>query len=157
MATPGYLGGSERDASVRTDHRLSARHGWLNSNKGTKSDMGVCPSHSALESYTYVEPPIIGPIQAANFGSLIPTESRRLSPEICCHESPRRWRLLAGASLSSLRACWLMAPARSLSPDYHTTGADLCTTVSKKYELNLSKATLCRRNFYVAFGTFVGI
>ena len=48
--------------------------------------MGVCPSHSALESYTYVEPPIIGPIQAANFGSLIPTESRRLSPEICCHD-----------------------------------------------------------------------
>jgi hypothetical protein len=58
----------------------------LNSNKGTKSDMGVCPSHFALESYTYVEPPIIGPIRAANFGSLIPTESRRLSPEICCHD-----------------------------------------------------------------------
>jgi hypothetical protein len=50
---------------------------WLNSNKGTKSDMGVCPKHSALESYTYVEPPITGPNQAANFGSLIPTESRR--------------------------------------------------------------------------------
>ncbi|HJY92938.1 MAG TPA: SOS response-associated peptidase [Candidatus Acidoferrum sp.] len=82
----------------------------------------------------------IGTIQAANFGSLIPTESRRLSPEICCHESPRRWRLLAGAPLSSLRACLLMAPARSLSPDYHTTGADLCTTGSKKHELNLSKA-----------------
>src|SRR5271166_6158093 len=44
---------------------------------------------AALESYTYVEPPIIGPIQAANFGSLIPTESRRLSPEICCHEGQR--------------------------------------------------------------------
>ena len=33
-----------------------------------------------------------------------------------------------------------MAPARSLSPGYHTTGADLCTTGSKKHELNLSKA-----------------
>ena len=41
--------------------------------------------------------------------------------------------------------------------DYHATGADLCTTGSKKHELNLSKATLCRRDFYVAFGTFVGI
>ena len=50
-----------------------------------------------------------------------------------------------------------MAPVRSLSPDYHATGADLCTTGSKKHELNLSKATLCRRHFYVAFGTFVGI
>jgi hypothetical protein len=50
-----------------------------------------------------------------------------------------------------------MAPVRSLSPDYHATGADLCTTGSKKHELNLSKATLCRRDFYVAFGTFVGI
>jgi hypothetical protein len=41
-----------------------------------------------------------------------------------------------------------MAPVRSLSPDYHATGADLCTTGSKKHELNLSKATLCRRHFY---------
>ena len=40
---------------------------------------------------------------------------------------------------------------------YHTTGADLCTTGSKKHELNLSKATLCRRNFYVAFDTLFGI
>src|SRR6478672_9956279 len=96
----------------------------LNSNKGTKSDMEVCPSPYSPRDYAYVVSPIIGTIQAANFGSLIPTESRRLSPEICCHESPRRWRLLAEAPLSSVRACWLMAPARSLSPDYHTTGAD---------------------------------
>ena len=27
MATPGYSGGAERIASVRTDHRLSVRHG----------------------------------------------------------------------------------------------------------------------------------
>jgi hypothetical protein len=27
MATPGYSGGAERNASVRTDHRLSGRHG----------------------------------------------------------------------------------------------------------------------------------
>jgi hypothetical protein len=33
---------------------------------------------------------------------------------------------------------------------YHTTGADLCTTSSKKHELNLSKA-LCRRNFLCRF------
>jgi hypothetical protein len=43
--------------------KLRRKASWLNSNKGTKSDMGVCPSRSALESYTYVEPPIIGPIQ----------------------------------------------------------------------------------------------
>jgi hypothetical protein len=92
--------------------------------------MGVCPSHSALESYTYVEPPIIGPIQAANFGSLIPTESRRLSPEICCHD------------ITELLATYLQEP-----PPSSTTGADL----------HYSLKTLCRRNFYVAFGTFVGI
>jgi hypothetical protein len=34
-----------------------------------------------------------------------------------------------------------------ISRDYHTTGADL----------HYSLKTLCRRNFYVAFGTFVGI
>src|ERR1700751_1516945 len=102
--------------------------------------MEVCPSLIHQGIMPTWHPSIIGTIQAANFGSLIPTESCRLSPEICCHESPRRWRLLAGAPLSSLRACWLMAPARSLSPDYHTTGADLCTTGSKKHELNLSKA-----------------
>jgi hypothetical protein len=27
MATPGYSGGVERNASVRSDHRLSGRHG----------------------------------------------------------------------------------------------------------------------------------
>ena len=27
MATLGYSGGSERDAAVRPDHRLSVRHG----------------------------------------------------------------------------------------------------------------------------------
>jgi hypothetical protein len=84
----------------------------------------------------------IGTIQAANFGSLIPTESRRLSPEICCHESPRRWRLLAGAPLSSIVPESLLAngSGQKFIADYHTTGADLCTTGSKKHELNLSEA-----------------
>ena len=40
---------------------------------------------------------------------------------------------------------------------YHTTGADLCTTGSKKTRTESVQGTLCRRNFYVAFGTFVGI
>ena len=114
---------------------------WLNSNKGTKSDMEVCPSPYSPRLMPTWHPRIIGTIQAANFGSLIPTESRRLSPEICCHESPSRWRLLAGAPLSSVRACWLMAPARSLSPETTTRLEPiLCTTGSKKHELNLSKA-----------------
>jgi hypothetical protein len=39
---------------------------------------------------------------------------------------------------------------------YHTTGADLCTTSSKKHELNLSKARSAGAFSYVAFGTFVG-
>ena len=40
---------------------------------------------------------------------------------------------------------------------YHTTGADLCTTSSKKHELNLSKARSAGAISYVAFRTFVGI
>ena len=40
---------------------------------------------------------------------------------------------------------------------YHTTGADLCTTGSKKAQIESVQGTLCRRNFSVAFDTFVGI
>src|SRR5271165_1002636 len=101
---------------------------WLNSNKGTKSDMGGCPSHSALESYTYVEPPIIGPIQAANFGSLIPTGSRRWAPEICCHDITEPLAPTCRSRLHLPEVESLLANGsgqKFISRDYHTTGADL--------------------------------
>ena len=84
--------------------------------------------------------PIISAIQAANFGGLIPTQSRS-SPEISCHDITRaRWRLLTGCSIV-LRACWLMAPARSLSP-VATTRLDPISArwAKRKRELNLFKA-----------------
>ena len=62
-------------------HVCQARRLRLNSNKGTKSDMRVCPSHSSPSDYVYVASPNYRHIQAANFGGLIPTESRSLSSE----------------------------------------------------------------------------
>ena len=90
---------------------------WLNSNKGTKSDMGVCPSHSALESYTYVEPP---------------RHHRAVGD------------LLAGAASIVLRsrACWLMAPTRSVSPVTTTPPEPICTTASKRFAGAISMSLL---------------
>jgi hypothetical protein len=75
-----------------------------------------------------VEPPIIGPIQAANFGSLISTESRRLSPEISCHD-------ITEPLATNCRSASIVPEVESLpangsgqrftARDYHTTGADL--------------------------------
>ena len=102
--------------------------------------MGVCPNPSALRSCAYVDPPIIGPIQAANFGSLIPIECRDCRRR-CCHDiteplaTTLQERLYRPESLLAT-GCGQKFIARG----YHTTGADLCTTGPKKHELNLSKA-----------------
>jgi hypothetical protein len=80
---------------------------WLNSNKGTKSDMEVCPSPYSPKDYAYVASPNYRHHSSSQFWKL---ESRRLSPEICCHESPsplattcRSASIVAG----SLLAKWL--------------------------------------------------
>ena len=89
---------------------------------------------------------------------MIPTESRRLSPEICCHDITEPLATTCRSASIVLQSLLANGSGQKfIARGYHTTGADLCTTGSKKHELNLSKATLCRRNFYVAFGTFVGI
>ena len=73
-------------------------------------------------------PQIIGPIQAANFGSLIPTESRRSSPEISCHDITEpvgdylQERLYSPESLLADGS-----GQKFVARGYHTTGPDLCT------------------------------
>src|SRR5271166_4948918 len=106
---------------------------------------------AALESYTYVEPPIIGPIQAANFGSLIPTESRSLSPEICCHDitKPLATTCRSVSIVLRSRACRLTAPARSLLAVATTRLEPISAHHGlKKARTESAQGTLCRRNFY---------
>jgi hypothetical protein len=71
---------------VKFQQRYQKRHGGLPKPLFTK---GLC-----LRDIPQLSAPFKQPI----FGSLIPTEFRRLSPEICCYESPRCWRLLAGSA-----------------------------------------------------------
>ena len=82
------------------------------------------------------------PDSSSHFWGLIPYGIPQVVAGDVLPRHHRGWRLLAGAPLSVLRACWLMALARSLPPVATTrTGADLCTTGSKKKrELNLFKA-----------------
>jgi hypothetical protein len=57
-------------------------------------------------------------------------ESRRLSPEICCHDitEPLATNPRSASIVPRSRACWLMAPARRLSPrGCHTTGYALAS------------------------------
>ena len=57
-------------------------------------------------------------------------ESRRLSPEICCHDitEPLATNHRSASIGPRSRACWLMAPARRLSPrGCHTTGYALAS------------------------------
>jgi|SRR6266436_751636 hypothetical protein len=72
--------------------------------------------------------PIIGLTQAANFGSLISTESCRLSLEISCHDitEPLATTCRSASIVLRSRACRQMAPGKGLQPvTNHTTAADL--------------------------------
>ena len=64
--------------------------------------------------------------------------------------SPSCWRPTCRSRLRRPEVESLLANGsgqKFIFRDYHTTGADL----------HYSLKTLCRRNFYVAFGIFVGI
>ena len=130
----------------------------LNSNKGTKSDMEVCPSPYSPRDYAYVASPNYRHHSSSQFweldshwiphgcrGDMLPQHHRAVGDYLqerpYCPESP-----LANGS-----------GQKFIARGYHTTGADLCTTSSKKHELNLSKARSAGAISYVAFRTFVGI
>ena len=87
-----------------------------------------------------MEPPIIGPIQAANFGSLIPTESPGCRGDMLPRHHPSRWDYLQERLYRPESPLARGYSQKFIARGYHTTGADLCTTGSKKHELNLSKA-----------------
>ena len=73
---------------------------------------------------------------------MIPTGSRTVVAEICYHNITEPLATTCRSAPIVLRAHWLTNGSRQkfIARGYHTTGADLCTTSSKKHELNLSKA-----------------
>ena len=98
------------------------------------------------------------PDSSSQFGSVIPTGSRTVVAEICYHNITEPLATTCRSAPIVLRAHWRNGSGQKvIARGYHTTGADLCTTSSKKHELNLSKARSGGAISYVAFGTFVGI